>query len=104
MKPAIDNFAMLAGREATLAIVGVHNEPVALDLLQVCYGNWQIRGCGSIEIEEALPEIMAMMKSGKFDLSSLVTHEYGVERIAEALVMGGNSREAQKVCISFPTG
>ena len=72
-----------------------------LDLLQVCYGNWQIKGCGSIAIEEAIVDILAMMKSGRYDLSSLVTHEYGVERIAEALVMGGNAAEAQKVCISF---
>jgi 2-desacetyl-2-hydroxyethyl bacteriochlorophyllide A dehydrogenase len=101
MKVAIDNFAMLAGREAALAIVGVHHQPVPLDLLQVCYGNWQIKGCGSIAIEEAILDILAMMKSGRYDLSPLVTHEYGVEQIAEALVMGGNAAEAQKVCISF---
>lgn len=101
MKPAIDNFAMLAGREARLAIVGVHHEPVALDLLSVCYGNWHIGGCGNLEIEAAVPEICRMMKSGRYDLGSLVTHEYPVDDIAEALVMGGNAREAQKVCIAF---
>ena len=101
MKVAIDNFAMLAGREARLAIVGVHHEPVPLDLLQVCYGNWHIGGCGNIAIEDAVGEIVSMMKSGRFDLSSLVTHEYGVDRIEEALVMGGNAGEAQKVCVSF---
>jgi threonine dehydrogenase-like Zn-dependent dehydrogenase len=101
MKPAIDNFAMLAGRDATLAIVGVHHEPVALDLLAVCYSNWRIKGCGNVAIEEAVPIILEMMKSGRFDLSSLVTHEYGVERIADALVMGANAGEAQKVCIAF---
>lgn len=102
MKVAIDNFAMLAGRDASLGIVGVHHEPVALDLLQVCYGNWHINGCGNIAIEDALGDIVAMMKSGRYDLASLVTHEYGVEDIAKALVMGGNAGEAQKVCIAFP--
>ena len=98
---AIDNFAALAGREARLAIVGVHHEPVAVDLLKVCYGNWHIGGCGNSEIEALRPDIEAMMLSGRYDLSSLVTHEYGVDRIAEALVMGGNAAEAQKVCIAF---
>jgi Zn-dependent alcohol dehydrogenase len=42
-----------------------------------------------------------MMKSGRLDLSALVTHEYGVEQIADALVMGANAGEAQKVCIAF---
>ena len=101
LKPAIDGFAQLAGREARLAIVGVHHEPVAIDLLSVCYGNWHIGGCGNSEIEALRPEIEGMMQSGRYDLSSLVTHEYGVEHIAEALVMGGNAREAQKVCIAF---
>jgi 2-desacetyl-2-hydroxyethyl bacteriochlorophyllide A dehydrogenase len=102
LKPAIDNFAMLAGREARLSIVGVHHEPVALNLMQVCYSNWQIMGCGNIGIEDALVDILAMMKSGQFDLTSLVTHEYEVDSIAEALAMGADASVAQKVCVSFP--
>jgi threonine dehydrogenase-like Zn-dependent dehydrogenase len=101
LKVAIDNFAMLAGRDARLAVVGVHHEPVALDLLQVCYGNMHIGGCGNIDIEDALPEIVAMMKSGRFDLDLLVTHEFGVEQIADALDKGGMAGEAQKVCVAF---
>lgn len=104
VKPAIDNFAMLAGREARLAVVGVHHEPVPLDFRQICYGNLHIGGCGNLPIEEAIVEIQEMMKSGRFDLSTLVTHEYRIDDIAEALVMGGNAAQAQKVCISFVDG
>jgi threonine dehydrogenase-like Zn-dependent dehydrogenase len=100
-KAAIDNFAMLAGRDASLAVVGVHHNPVPLDMLGVCYSNWHISGCGKLTIEEAMVDILAMMKSGRWNLSSLVTHEYKVDQIEEALVMGGNANEAQKVCISF---
>jgi threonine dehydrogenase-like Zn-dependent dehydrogenase len=100
-RPAIDGFAMLAPPGAQLAIVGVHHEPVAIDLLNVCYLNWRVGGCGTLPIEEATVDILAMMKSGRWDLSSLVTHEYKVDRIEEALVMGGNARESQKVCVSF---
>jgi len=46
-------------------------------------------------------ERVGMMKSGKYDLFSLVTHEYKLEQIADALVMGANANKAQKVCISF---
>ena len=101
LKPAIDNFALLAGREASLAIVGVHHEPVALDLMKVCYSNWHIGGCGGVAIEDAAVDILAMMRSGRHDLSSLVTHEYSVDDIEAALVMGANAKEAQKVCITF---
>jgi len=98
---AIENFARLAGRDAALAVVGVHHAPVAIDLLQVCYGNWKVGGCGNLAIEDAVPEIMAMMQSGRYDLASLVTHEYPVDHIAEALDMGSRTGEAQKVCIAF---
>jgi threonine dehydrogenase-like Zn-dependent dehydrogenase len=101
LQVAIDNFSMLAGREARLAIVGVHHKPAELDLLRVCYSNWHIGGCGNVDIEAAIPEIVEMMKSGRYDLASLVTHEYPVDKIAEALVMGGNANQAQKVCIAF---
>jgi threonine dehydrogenase-like Zn-dependent dehydrogenase len=104
LNAAIDSFASIAGREACLAIVGVHHKPVGIDLMQVCYNNWHISGCGNIPIEVAIVDILDMMKSATYDLSSLVTHEYQVERIADALVMGGNAREAQKVCISFQGG
>lgn len=98
---AIENFAALAGREAALAIVGVHHAPVAMDLLGVCYSNWKIGGCGNTPIEALVEPIMAMMRSGKYDLASLVTHQFPVDRIGEALDMGGRPGEAQKVCIAF---
>ena len=98
---AVENFAMLAGRGARLAVVGVHHAPVPLDLMALCYGNWRIGGCGEIAIEDAFPEVEAMMKSGRFDIDSLVTHEFGVEDIAEALKQGCKPDEAQKVCVAF---
>jgi Zn-dependent alcohol dehydrogenase len=63
--------------------------------------NWHITGCGSLPTEQAFVDVVAMMKSGKYDLSSLVTHEYRVDQIGEALVMGANANEAQKVCITY---
>ncbi len=101
IQPIIDNFQMLAGYGSTLAVVGVHHKPGTIDLMRLCYSQWEIRGCGSTPIEEAIPIILEMMKSGKYDLSSLVTHEYRLEQIEEALQMAGNVNEAQKVCISY---
>jgi threonine dehydrogenase-like Zn-dependent dehydrogenase len=101
MKVAIDNFTGLACREATLGIVGVHHEPVPMELLNLCYNNWKIVGCGSLPIEAAMVDILAMMRSGRYDLASLVTHEFKVDQIEEALLLGQRSGEAQKICISF---
>jgi threonine dehydrogenase-like Zn-dependent dehydrogenase len=101
LQVAIDNFTMLAGRNASLAVLGVHHEPVPMNMKLLCYNNWHIDGCGNTPTEEAAVEIFELMKSGKYDLSSLVSHEFKVDQIVDALVMGGNSAEAQKVCISY---
>ena len=101
VKAVIDNFAMLAPRNGELAIVGVHKEPASLDMTQVNFNNWHIHGCGDGATEALWPEILAMMRSGTYDLASLVTHEFPIEEINSALTLAGNPELAQKVCISF---
>jgi len=97
----IDNFAMLAPRNGSMSLVGVHKQPVPVDLTQVAFNNWHIHGCGDGATEDLWPEIVEMMRSGRFELPSLVTHEFNIERIEEALEQAANPLEAQKVCISF---
>ena len=92
---------MLAPRNGELAVVGVHKEPVTFDFTQIAFNNWHIHGCGEGANEDLLPEIVAMMKSGKYDLASLVTHEFPIERIEEAITLAAQPDQAQKVCIAF---
>jgi len=100
--PVLASFAELAPRNAGLSLVGVHKQPVALDLAQVAFNNWHIHGCGDGPTEAYWPDILAMMRSGRFDLPALVTHEFPIERIGDALDQAGRADEAQKVCIRFP--
>jgi len=92
---------MLAPRNGSISIVGVHKEPAPLDLVQVSFNNWHIHGCGDGATEDLLPEILAMMRARRDDLSFLVTHEFHVRDINAALELAGKPNEAQKVCISF---
>jgi 2-desacetyl-2-hydroxyethyl bacteriochlorophyllide A dehydrogenase len=101
VKAVLDDFAMLAPRNGAISIVGVHKEPVALDLTKVSFSNWHIHGCGDGDTEELLPDVLAMMRAGRHDLSSLVTHEFKVDQINEAITLAGDPHHAQKVCISF---
>lgn len=100
-KAALDNFTRVAGYNAALSIVGVHHVPVEIDLKSLCFANWRIGGCGDLPTEEALPEILDLMRSETYDLSALVTHEFGIDEIEQAIVMGADTSKAQKVCISF---
>jgi threonine dehydrogenase-like Zn-dependent dehydrogenase len=101
VKQVLTNFAMLAPRHGELAVVGVHKEEAPINWTQVCFNNWHIHGTGEGANEELLPDIVAMMKSGKYDLASLVTHEFPVERIEEAIALAAQPDRAQKVCIAF---
>ena len=76
VKAVLQNFAMLAPRNGELAVVGVHKEEAPLNWTQVCFNNWHIHGTGEGANEELLPEIVEMMKSGKYDLASLVTSPF----------------------------
>jgi 2-desacetyl-2-hydroxyethyl bacteriochlorophyllide A dehydrogenase len=97
----IENFAKLARPGAEMSIVGVHKEPALLNFTEVAFNNWHIHGCGTETTEDLLPQILGMMRSGRYDLSSLVTHEFPVERISEAITLAARPDQAQKVCISF---
>jgi 2-desacetyl-2-hydroxyethyl bacteriochlorophyllide A dehydrogenase len=97
----VDSFADLAPRNGSLTLVGVHKQPVTLDLAQVAFNNWHIHGCGELSTEDLAPDILAMMRSGQFDLASLVTHEFPIDQITQALDQAGRADEAQKVCITF---
>jgi 2-desacetyl-2-hydroxyethyl bacteriochlorophyllide A dehydrogenase len=101
VKAVLENFAMLAPRNGEISIVGVHKEQASFDFTQVAFNNWHIHGCGDGATEDLLPEILAMMRSGKHDLASLVTHEFPVDQIEDAIRLAANPDEAQKVCISF---
>ncbi|MCW1431646.1 zinc-dependent alcohol dehydrogenase [Novosphingobium sp. JCM 18896] len=97
----IHDFAALARPGASMSIVGVHKEATSLNFTEIAFNNWQIRGCGSETTENLLPVILEMMRSRRYDLSSLVTHEFPVDQISEAIALAAKPDEAQKVCISF---
>jgi threonine dehydrogenase-like Zn-dependent dehydrogenase len=97
----LENFAMLAPRNGEISVVGVHKETSPFDWVQVSFNNWHIHGCGNGDTEALLPDILEMMRSGRFDLPALVSHEFPVDQINEALTLAGQPDRAQKVCISF---
>ena len=101
VKSVIDSFMDLAPRNGALSIVGVHKEPVPMNLTAVAFNNWRIHGCGDGVTEDLLPEILEMMRARGDELSALVTHEFKVEQINEALKLASDPQQAQKVCISF---
>jgi len=101
IQKTLEYFQSIAKPLARLSVVGVFHEPAALNMVALCYLNWLISGCGRAPIEELVPEIIKMIQSGEYDISTLVSHEYPIEEINDALKMATNPVEAQKVTILY---
>jgi threonine dehydrogenase-like Zn-dependent dehydrogenase len=101
MQPILDNFQQLAKPCAKLTVVGVYHAPATINMMWVCYSTWTIRGCGTKSLEELFPDVIAMMQSGKFDISTLISHEYNIEDVDAAFQKAFDSQEALKVAISY---
>jgi threonine dehydrogenase-like Zn-dependent dehydrogenase len=97
----LDSFQQLAKPTATLGIVGVYHAPATLNFVLLCYSTWTITGAGRSTLEELAPDIIEMMQSGQYDVTTLISHEYKIDDIVDALKMARNSEEALKVAIKY---
>jgi threonine dehydrogenase-like Zn-dependent dehydrogenase len=101
IQAALDGFQSLAKRFARLAVVGVHHAPGVFDMVNLCFSNWLIQGCGYATLEDLFPEIIRMIQSGQYDISTMISHEYKLYDIEKALRMAANSTDALKVAIRY---
>lgn len=101
IQPCIDYYTKYGGYGTTLCIVGVHHKPAQFDAAGICYNQQWIKGCGAGTYKEAFDHICDMIRQGT-DLSGLISQEFPLEQIEEALKTHGNFEIAQKVAIVYP--
>lgn len=101
IQPVLDSFQQIAKPGARLAVVGVYHEPATINMLMLCYSSWLIGGCGRFALEELFPDILSMIQSGQYDIGKMISHEYRVDEIVDALKMASNVSDALKVAISY---
>ena len=101
IQPIIDSISTLAKIGAEIVIVGVHHKPVTMNFMYLCYGQWNIKGSGTLPTEDGVKEVLGMMTSGKYELSGLISHKYPQNQIVEALKMASNPNTSQRVVVSF---
>lgn len=111
--PDIDCWIDAAGAESILdtfmqhgkiisrfVAVAVNNKPRQLDLLHMTYAQKSIIGSGGY-FPEDVRDVMAIMASGKWNLESIITQEFPLERISEAIETAANPDKAFNVTIKF---
>lgn len=113
MVPDIDCWIDAAGAESILdtfmeqgkiisrfVAVAVNNQPRQLDLLHMTYSQKSIIGSGGY-FPEDVRDVMAIMASGKWDLESIITQEFPLEKISEAIRTAADPDRAFNVTIKF---
>ncbi|MFJ9563871.1 zinc-binding dehydrogenase [Streptomyces fuscichromogenes] len=85
---------------ARIGAVAVHPEPVPVNLVRLAYGEQELIGPGGYRPEDVI-DVMEIMASGTYDLASIITHTFGLDRIVEAIETAGDREKALHVAIAY---
>lgn len=111
--PDIDGFLDASGAKEVLGLfmeqgkiesrfvsVAVNKSIRELDLLHLTYAQKSIIGSGGYQPEDVF-DVMNIMKSGKWDIEKIITHEFPFAQISKAIETAGNTNLALNVTIRF---
>ena len=99
-KPVVDTALAAAKRGATIAIVGVHKEPVPIDFANVMSN--EITIVGSMGYPDEIFEVTTDLIANWQTYALIVSHPIPFDDVGEALLMAGTPGAADKVVITFP--
>lgn len=80
--------------------VAVNRAMRSLDLLHMTYAQQSIIGSGGYMPEDVL-EVMKIMKSGKWNIEHIITHEFSLDELQMAIETAGDTACALNVVIQF---
>ncbi|MGI9279411.1 MAG: zinc-dependent alcohol dehydrogenase [Endozoicomonas sp.] len=96
--PVFQQAVSLSKRGGRLVVVGVHKEPVQLDLVNVLIRELTITA--SMAYPTEFPKVIEMLESGQVDPQSLISHRYSLNDFDEALATARNPESAIKVLVN----
>ncbi len=95
------NLFMEHGKiESRFVSVAVNRALRNIDLLHMTYAQKSIIGSGGY-MPEDVQDVMKIMASGKWDLESIITHEFSIDDLDEAIRTASDTEHALNVIIKF---
>lgn len=98
----LDGYMQLGKFESRFVSVAVNSAIRQLDLLRLTYAQQCIIGSGGYKPED-VETVFAIMQSKRWNIESIVTHEFSLDEIAQAIRMAAKTEEALNVMIRFPS-
>lgn len=95
----LEDFLRLGKVESQFVSVAVNNRPRTIDLLHMTYAQQSLIGSGGY-MPEDVQEILA---SGKWDLERIITHEFSLPELEQAIRTAGDAEHAGNVVVKMKT-
>lgn len=73
---------------------------IIVDILGLTFGQKSITGSGGYSPED-VTDVLEIMKSGKWDIDKMITDEYSLENLSEAIERAADVGNALNVIIRF---
>ena len=96
----LDLFMEYGKIESRFVSVAVNNALRQVDLLHMTYAQKSIIGSGGY-MPEDVEDVMRIMASGRWNLEAIITHEFPLEKIEEAICTASDRDKALNVMIRF---
>lgn len=96
----LDLFMKHGKIESRFVSVAVNNALRNLDLLHLTYAQKSIIGSGGY-MPEDVRDVLAIMESGKWDIEQMITHEYPLTELEQAIRKASDIHSALNVTVYF---
>ncbi|NCB92448.1 MAG: theronine dehydrogenase [Clostridia bacterium] len=96
----IATYQAMGSVGSRMVVVAVKAGMRSVDVLAMTFGQHALIGSGGYTPED-VRDIMNIMESGKWDIESIITHEFSQDRLAEAIEMASDTEHALNVVIKY---
>lgn len=96
----LDDFLTLGKIESRFVSVAVNNKPRSLDLLHMTYAQQSLIGSGGY-MPEDVRDVQEIMACGRWDLESIITHEFSLDQLETAIRTAGDVEHSGNVVIKM---
>lgn len=95
----LDTFMKTGKIGSRFVAVAVNNALKQLDILHLTYAQKSIIGSGGY-MPEDVRDVMNLMKSKVYDIESIITHEFSLDEISQAIAAAADTEHALNVIIN----
>lgn len=96
----LDDFLRFGKIESRFVSVAVNNMPRTIDLLHMTYAQQSIIGSGGY-MSEDVRDVQEIMASGKWELERIITHEFPLNELEQAIRTASDVDHAGNVVVEM---